>query len=375
MLGTSRRVAGGSLALLLLFAGTALARANVRTGFDPAVDGLPFTNNGDMNSPDGNCWGMSLMAIDNYLQRQRSGAPGVARPTTIENREGYFEEQGAASWAQASLEELEGDNENPTVGPRDPSQLNAALDRIEATGAPEVMTIQSAEGGHAVVVYGYEDGNLLIYDPNFPGETIRWPFDPKRGVGPHPKGREPGGSFYRRITGVGSTPYAQHRAAARLAEIRRACDANEPVCTDRFPVSTALLERTPGGDVRVTGTVARGPTRDLDGKPTRPVNRAWVYVNGKLVGTTPVNRFGTYRLTVPRGALREGGPNEVRVIMETQRGRRTTYAGARRFSLDEPAPVASRPPAPAPRPAPGGRQPAGRPSRTRGLAGAIQDGE
>lgn len=43
----------------------------IATELDPRRDGLPSGNDGDFASPDGNCWGMSLMAIDDDPRLRR----------------------------------------------------------------------------------------------------------------------------------------------------------------------------------------------------------------------------------------------------------------------------------------------------------------
>lgn len=318
-----------ALALLLLLAPLAAAQ-DVVTGFDPKVDGLPFENLGDYASPDGNCWGMSMLAIDAFLRRRAGEAPAPSGPIARAPQEGHAELQLTASFVQAHAEEVDErqkDRENPRHGLRDPGPLNEALARIARTGEPEVLAIADGSSAHALVVHGYRGGALQLYDPNYPGETIAWPFDPRRGLGRHPKARDD--SMYRDVNRVSSTPFRQFESSRDLAWIRAACAAGEGVCTGRFPTIAATTRRD-GDRVVVEGTVEGGLGVNATGETTHRPRRVWVASDGRPVGGALVGRGGRFRVVLPAGAVRDA--RSLRLIAATKGG---AFAGFR----DVPAPA------------------------------------
>lgn len=356
--------------------------ATISTRFDPARDGLPFGNSGDFASPGGNCWGMSLVAIDRYVQRTtnppaRARAPRQpAPPVATSPGQADPRVQATAGLTQHTAigRDLEATGGRAPLS--DPSRIRAALERIDASGVPEVLIMEGPQGAHAVVLYGYRSGALQVYDPNFPGEAIAWPWDPVAGLGKNPKANP--GDFYDTLTLATATPFDAHRTAADMARLREACTAQDPECVDRYPDFRARLVRNDDGTTVVSGqAVAR------DGKLPA---RVWVAVNGTPVAQVPVSRFGTFGVEVPRAAL-TAETNRVRIVGEVD-----TPLGVPQFAGFADLDV-QRPPAFIPRRRPGGTPPspqagpvsgpwAGRPapapapapSATRGLAGALPGG-
>ncbi|MCO5167784.1 MAG: hypothetical protein M9894_15665 [Planctomycetes bacterium] len=318
-----RRVA--ALALLVFFL-AAPARADVVTGFDPALDGPRFPNTGDYASV-GNCWGMALLAIDNYLRRRAGEAPSAGAVIAFPE-EGHLPDQAAASAVNARA--TEDDLARVWAGRRpadDPAPILAALERIGRTGVPEVLAFWTPGGGHTVVVYGQRDGALLTYDPNFPGEAIAWPFDPARGLGRHPReARDP--AMYADVEAVRAIPFHEHGAVAALPEVRAACDAAAPVCMDRFAPVEVAVRPGPGGLVEVTGRVGRGREVDDHGAPTSPPAYVWLAVDGQPVTSVNLDAQGRFRARLPRGTLAPGG--HVRVVALSDDGRLAGFADAHR---------------------------------------------
>lgn len=327
----------------------------IATEFDPRRDGLPFGNNGDFASPDGNCWGMSLLAIDNYLRRLERGRDGereVERPFTTEVQErDYFEEMATAAFLQERAERKDGDVDEESRL-RDPGPIHDALERIARTGEPEVLSVYDTDGGgHAVVVYGRDAaGNVLMYDPNYPGETLRWPWSPERGFGRHPKHGDPETDMYRKLKGVSAAPYRRHRASNDMRWIRRACTAGEAVCRDRFPKVSSRVTRSRDGErVLVQGKVSGGITRTAAGARVDRPRRVWVVVDGRPVGQADLSADATFTITLPPGSYRPD--SRVRVVAATDGG---AFAG---FGDSTGTPGEARPP-----------------GRTPGLAGVIDPG-
>ncbi|MBX3468503.1 MAG: hypothetical protein KF878_16645 [Planctomycetes bacterium] len=333
--------------------------APVRTEFDPRLDGMPFENMGDYASPEGNCFGMSLLAIDNYRRRLRARANGQPdpAPTPITTTpHGNVEAQILASLVHA-VATVQDDGENNPFQQAPPSNtglMREALERMRRTGVPEVLGMYAPDGSaHAVVVFGYEDGALLVYDPNYPGETIRWPWDPVRGFGPHPKRRE-GGPLYGPLKQYDVGPIDALRTSRELEALRDACAQGLDRCLRRFHELQGRLSGRPGARV-ITGRVGEGLRRHEDGSATQRPRRVWAVVDGVPVASGRVQRDGSFRITLPRTA--EGG-RRVQLVAVTDKGH---LAGAN--DVDVPDPPAPTPPA---RPAPTA-------SRTRGLAGAVDD--
>ncbi len=321
-------------------------RLPVRTRFDPRIDGQPFINTGDWRGG-GNCWGMSVLAIDAYRRRIRDGRPAVRHEGSPPPAgEAPPAEQATASLVQEQLLRFDLRQGAEELRRRTPVRqattlLNQSLARIAATGTPEVLTTEATSGAHAMVLFGWEAGRLRVYDPNYPGETIEWPFDPETGLGDHPlAASEP---LYR-VNRVGATPQDAHAVAKAVTSLQEACANQDAECVDRFPRITAGLRRQ-GERVEVVGSVAREGL-------ARP-DRLWVVVNGRRLGPVPVSRFGTFRAPVPEDALNPDAPNQVQLVAT----RAELFSGFRRLE-------ATTPPGPTSRPA-------ARPARTPGLAGAV----
>ena len=138
------------------------------------------------------------------------------------------------------------DNVNEELKLSNPKNIRAALERIAKTSIPEIMTLNSASDGHATVLYGYKDGKLQIYDPNFPGETVEWPFDPVKGLARHPKAKDDP-TFYGKLKLAGSTPFDQFQTGRDIAAIRSSCDALDKACVGRFETVTGKVEPASNG--------------------------------------------------------------------------------------------------------------------------------
>lgn len=319
------------------------AGPTIVTGFDAAVDGLPFMNNGDYLAPGGNCWGMSLLAIDNFLRRVAAGPEAStaepAGPITRSVAEGHLERQAAASLLQSNLNRRDygTESENPRLSVADPAPLRAALRRIARTGVPEVLVFDDRVEAHSVVLHGYRDGALRLYDPNFPGEELRWPWSPARGFGPHPRADEV--PLYGRLTHHSVTPYSQFQATTDLARVREACARREPVCMDRFaPLSVRAVLAADAARVTVSGTVGEGLLFDDFGNVTAAPDAVWIVSDGAVVGSASLDADRSFEVTLPPGALRQGGALRVVALA---RGELAGFADAPL----EPSATSPRPPA------------------------------
>ena len=302
-----------ALALALLAAAAPAAAQSrvapippVGTSFDPLLDGMPFGNFGDATSPEGNCFGMSLLAIDNYLLRMERRAAGLPDPPaakiTVNPQDGHVPAQILASLAQLEAERRDEQEQNPEQPHplRDAAPIRAALERIMRTGQPEVLGMYAKDGGHATVLHGYDGSNLLVYDPNYPGETLRWPWSPTHGLGKHPRSHDD--ALYRTLQTVASTPFEKFRTSRELAALRAACAAGEQRCLARFPrLESGLVEEN--GKLFAVGQVAlEGPDGNHDAawreQPQRP-SRAWVTLDGRPFAQGRIDEQGRFKVTLP----------------------------------------------------------------------------
>jgi hypothetical protein len=296
--------------------------ATITTRFDVAKDGLPFINYGDFGGPGGNCLGMSLIAIDNFQRRlaaERAGKPDAPPPPMTDQPETVdVAKQETVSLAQAiaSTRDVERAHSPAVVTPlSNPANIRAALARMARTGQPQVMLMTAGNEGHANVLYGYKDGKLQLYDPNYPGETVEWPFDPVTGLGTHPKAGLNGDgtpNFYSQLDSAGANSFSRYRAATALAHVRSVCAAGGAECVARYPTVDATAASDGAGRVTVSGTVSGGPAM-TDGTPTIPPSAVWVAVNGNPVGLASLNPNGTFTLTLDASAF-QPGTNDLRVV-------------------------------------------------------------
>ena len=116
---------------------TAAFPTTVTTRFDPRLHGLPFPNLGDYAS-EGNCIGMSLLAVDSYKRRiaaEQAGAPPATAPTLPDNPASVDMEgrdSVTASLAQETqVKNLDSgaDNVNEELKLSNPKNIRAALER------------------------------------------------------------------------------------------------------------------------------------------------------------------------------------------------------------------------------------------------------
>lgn len=336
-----------SLALLLLLAAPTLAQQPARyfppvgTSFDAALDGMPFDNFGDATSPDGNCFGMSLLAIDNYRQRMARRAAGEPdpqpQPIARDPMAGHIPQQILASLAQVEAERKDEQENDPEVKRpvSDPRDIEAALERIMRTGVPELMGIYGkGDTGHATVLHGYDGSNLLIYDPNYPGELVRWPWSPTKGLGKHPKARDD--ELYRTVRQYGATPFDKFAVTKDLQALRQACAAGEDRCLARFPEVRADLIRA-DGKLFAEGQVLPATDANQDApwreKVQRPA-RAWVTLDGQPFATARIDKDGRFKVKLP-GKLPPGKLNVVAVTKDS--GGLAAYGALSRDEYEAPA--------------------------------------
>jgi hypothetical protein len=298
----------------------------VTTGFDPKKDGLPFPNMGDYASPNGNCIGTSIVAIDNFLTRKAREAQGISDPapariSTNPEQVDFVEEATTSVVQEVAEEKDDTDDKHDTFNPEkplhDPAPIVAALERIAKTGKPEILNVSSASDGHATVLFGYADGKLQVYDPNYPGKTIEWPFDPKKGLGKNPEASDD--PFYAHLRTVGVTPLSQLHTAAQLAAIRKSVAELAPDVEKRYVKVGVSGVATDGTHTRISGRVSGGLKRTFEGdRPPRP-SVVWASVGGKPVAHARIAKDGSFHLVLPAAAL-AGSAADVHLVAMTGEG-------------------------------------------------------
>ena len=130
------------------------------TGFDPARHGFGITNRGyDYHTPGGNCVGMSAYAIYHFLYekidlfgRWDDGIQKIVGTLAQLSQPAW----GLNYWSRVFSDRL--------------SNIKRELQH-----APVILILSRWKAldfaTHAVVAYGYEGDELLIYDPNYPGSS------------------------------------------------------------------------------------------------------------------------------------------------------------------------------------------------------------
>lgn len=189
----------------------------VDSGFRPGVDDWQFTNYGSYVAPGGHCEGQSVSAIWYYkYQREAGGASplyglyddngGDKTPTLWQDdSDGYRLASSVQADPIAASDVYTFFHGLDTAS----GQLTYALFRaaIGLTGAPQLIAISDAAGGHghAMVVYRVTPTRLYVADPNYPGRLRTVAYDPVTGVlGPYSSGDNAGA-----IATGGATSYAR----------------------------------------------------------------------------------------------------------------------------------------------------------------------
>ncbi len=310
--------------------------ASILTDFDVMRDGLSFGNNGHYTEPDGDCFGMSLLAIRLYVQRNEPWRKREReRAHTIVSRvqdPGADVRRAAAAAIVQYQTSKHGDDDRENkpylaltkVGPH----LVAALKRIEKTGVPEILSSED----HSTVLFGYRAGKILVYDPNFPGRTIEWPFDERKGLGAHPEApdqdeEDDEDTLYTPRMRVSSTPVDRYLAWKDTDWAREGCDTLAKKCLDYFPTITASVSRVDGKKDRVViqGTAKGGLTKSGDGEPAKKPEKIWVIVNGAALGSAVVKK-GAYRIEVAASAFGTG-ERDLRVVATCENDEDGALAG------------------------------------------------
>jgi hypothetical protein len=155
----------------------------VKSGFLPGFDDWQFPNMGSYLEPEGHCAGQSITAMWYYYEKFLKGSHqlyGLYNYSTPEVWEDDIYAYRLASVIQhdydINLDTLVYQfmlnySRNMTAQ----QQVNAFAYAILATGQPQFVGLLDTikGGGHAMIVYRVDNGNLSVADPNYPGNLTR----------------------------------------------------------------------------------------------------------------------------------------------------------------------------------------------------------
>ncbi len=291
-----------SFLVVLLLASTALAEERLATGFDPGVDGLPYTNVGSYSSPKGDCFGMSVVSLLRFKARVK-GETATRDAYDLSGRAlaGAIQDRYLAEWDRALGSRIEG----RFVPVADPRSAEPILARLRA-GDPAIVHLYRGGSAHAVVFFGFDGKNFLIYDPDRPGETMKWAFS------------KSGFSTWNLTYGFGNIQslsvyepgdLADMPALADLDALRADCDRLGSECAAPFArVNAGLARIERNGSVAwvVTGTVTSARDRGPDGSVAERPSTVVILVNGQPVETVRLDRSGSFEARLPAATFPNG---------------------------------------------------------------------
>jgi len=159
-------------------------KKDIDSGFRPGIDDWQFVNRGSYIEPGGHCAGQSLTALWYYVNQP--DGKGLTLYNRYDNNgqapqtPNFWQDDSRAyrlastvqhdiNWS--SFENLFLAN---LAGVNDEATWNLFAYSMQLTGEPqEVGIFSNAGGGHDMICYRIENGNLYIADPNYPGDTGR----------------------------------------------------------------------------------------------------------------------------------------------------------------------------------------------------------
>jgi hypothetical protein len=287
---------------------------DVDTGYRPGTDGWSFVNYGALDDG-GNCAGMVLSEIAYFDHNRGSTTPApplasVSDTLTDPSIELVTEAQSVAGALPPAA-----------IAPVGSAQ--AALQLLTAmktTGDPQSLflygTANGVHWGHAVTVFGYEDGHFLLNDPNFPGHTIWYGFDPDTGSfgaylldGTQPT--SPTGSATDAISTVGLLSADEYDSVTSWPEAEQfELEANADTRFDSIALTTAIVS---------SGAVVSGTAASTD-----PATLFDVLVNGEDLGYRELDANHGFSYTVASSLL---GPGNTTVEVELTGSDGSYYGG------------------------------------------------
>lgn len=308
----------------------------VDTGFRPEKDAFFFTN-GDYDSG-GTCLGMSLLSTWYFeahkndpqappLHDLLAGFHPVAQTADLVGREMALAAQAAAVpkgayLAPASKAALDAMDKRGEV-----ASGVALAEQLRVTGTPQLLVIEGPRGAHAIVAYAYKDGAFLIYDPNFPLQEERFPFDLQKGF------HDFTGTNLGQPLHTAPVSFSSYAADVDFEKIfaKALQDGGDP---SRYRDVTVTTARADGDDLVVTGT-AQGGLRT----PANPSRRVALVVGGEVLATGSVDSQGHFALLAPLASVAEA-TQRLHVGPAVVLGDGWSFAGATSVPTSQPSKTA-----------------------------------
>lgn len=239
---------------------------------------------------------MATTAAWYFLQREKHGWPPLYDRYSHANREledTYVGQRKIVGDAQSDV------GNSPSPG----SKLDAArakepmrqvgremLAHLERFKELLCLALWMKDGsGHEVVCYGYENGAFLLYDPNFPGQTIRWPFDPQTGFGRYGDGARVDGWYHT----IDKIAFNRVGAFHDDATFERLFDRPEA----RYVSVQTTSVRVSGNELVMEGTVSGGLPKKNQAEP--PTTAQLHVSDSKTLGVPAKIVNGRFRIVAP----------------------------------------------------------------------------
>ena len=231
------------------------------TGFRPSRHGFSIDNDVEYHTAGGNSFGMSAYAIYHFTSAHDD----------LNDRWGRTVQTLVATLAQSTTPAIYVNSEWWRSFRFD--SLSAIKQTMRLTRSPVVLMLSRLGDRHAVVAYGYDGDEFLIYDPDYPERA-------RRTTG--------GGRQYRSGGGLYSVSHAVHlNSIGRVADFERLTDAASAGFSDSSLLSVDVLD---GQEVRGRKLAFSG---ELHGALDQADVRLWVY-DGRYRRETARKPDGTF---------------------------------------------------------------------------------
>jgi hypothetical protein len=161
----------------------AVLDTDIYSGFWPGFDDWEFTNYGSIVAPGGHCAGQSLSAMWYYVTQ-----PDGPNTTLYKHYDNNGQQPPTPKvWEDNSLgfrfastiqKDIPWDSVLNAMwtdfrGKDDETTLRLFAYTMLTTNEPQMITMGSATGGHAMICYRVNKGTLYVADPNYPGNQDR----------------------------------------------------------------------------------------------------------------------------------------------------------------------------------------------------------
>jgi len=159
----------------------ALEALNIKTEFVHGVHTWQFANEGSYLAPDGYCAGMNLLALDNYLRRNKATLNGVYDNFNNNHTitpDQPFDDRLAMRLVSVAQKKINFQGENTKFWNKVQKTQDHTLTyyamalSLKAPSEPQYISVYSSTGeGHSLILYGNWKDRFYVSDPNYPEKT------------------------------------------------------------------------------------------------------------------------------------------------------------------------------------------------------------